>query len=98
MLFMGLLTIHGNFYQFLIAMFNYQEGILQFLPFLPKRLGFFCLVGCRQEGTVEMRLTKIARRYLRTWFIFDLIIVGCSAGMAQNGLCRIHDRQIFYVF
>ena len=31
-----------------------------------------------QEGTVEMRLTKIARRYLRTWFIFDLIIVGCS--------------------
>eukprot|EP00434_Breviolum_minutum_P033062 symbB.v1.2.029250.t1/scaffold3178.1/size61925/5 len=28
-----------------------------------------------EEGTVEMRITKIARKYLRTWFIFDLIIV-----------------------
>ena len=26
-----------------------------------------------------MRITKIARKYLRTWFIFDLIIVGCLA-------------------
>lgn len=34
-----------------------------------------------EEGTVEMRLTKIARRYLRTWFIFDLIIVGLDWGL-----------------
>lgn len=31
-----------------------------------------------QEGTVEMRITKIAHRYFRTWFIFDVVIVGTS--------------------
>jgi len=34
-----------------------------------------------EEGTVEMRITKIARKYLRTWFIFDLIIVGIDWGL-----------------
>lgn len=34
-----------------------------------------------EEGTVEMRITKIARRYLRTWFFFDLIIVGVDWGL-----------------
>ncbi|CAJ1332327.1 unnamed protein product [Effrenium voratum] len=34
-----------------------------------------------EEGTVEMRVPKIARNYFKTWFLFDIILVGLDWGL-----------------
>jgi len=33
------------------------------------------LVGYHREGVLEMRISRIARHYMRTWFPFDMIVI-----------------------
>lgn len=33
------------------------------------------LVGYHTDGCVEMRVSQIARRYMKTWFFFDVVVV-----------------------
>mmetsp|Transcript_11469 Transcript_11469/g.33062 ORF Transcript_11469/g.33062 Transcript_11469/m.33062 type:complete len:546 (+) Transcript_11469:3-1640(+) len=53
-----------------MAIMNWVTSIFWSLDML---VSFF--TGFENNGLVEMRCSKIARRYLRSWFVFDLLLV-----------------------
>jgi len=49
-------------------------------------LSFF--VGYYVDGILEMRFKKIALRYLRTWFLLDMVLVVCEWVMFMIGVSQ----------
>jgi len=47
---------------------------------------FSFFVGYHHEGIVEMRITKIAKQYAKTWLPFDLLVVGIDWSLSLAAL------------
>lgn len=48
-------------------------------------------VGFHKEGVVEMRAVKIAKHYFKTWFFFDLTVVGSDWWVTLSGYLSTGD-------